>query len=206
MTSLSLRVRALVDKVHGGKVNAAATDIGIAQSTLAQIVSGEVKNPRANALAAIAGHYGASLDWLMAGAGARPEILDKQSDGMRAMLKWRGIVRSMDLPEDVAALTRELPHAMYKWIELLPGLIPPDRRDGSAWVPLDEAIGHICTACSVFFAGSIEAQGTGQVRDVMVKSARVLEHFTGRTAAEFGVGKVVVKPAKRTRSTSKKRI
>ncbi len=67
--TLSTRLRSLVDHGHGGSVNAAAKDIGMPQSSLAKILSGDVESPRGKTLQQIAGFYHCSIGWLMAGEG-----------------------------------------------------------------------------------------------------------------------------------------
>lgn len=80
--TLAQRLRYLIDHAHNGSVNAAATAIGIPQQTLAQIVSGQVKSPRAGALERIARYFRVPLGWLQDGRGeppkARPMILRVQ--------------------------------------------------------------------------------------------------------------------------------
>ena len=106
--TLAGRVTRLIDRVHAGNVNAAAKDMGLAQTTLAQIASGKVTNPRTAAVERIAWFYGAGVGWLLAGEGSEPRILTAnlgetipQTEGLR----WLLIVESL---EGSPALTTEL--------------------------------------------------------------------------------------------------
>jgi transcriptional regulator with XRE-family HTH domain len=73
-TTIAQRVRGLVDRLHGGSVNAAAREIGIPQRTLARIVEGRVEYPRADALQKLAAWYGTSIEWLLTGKGEPPVV------------------------------------------------------------------------------------------------------------------------------------
>lgn len=97
--SIAARVRGLVERVHGGSVNAAAKDAAVPQRTLARLVSGEVESPRADVLQKLASYYGASLEWLMTGDGDGPRM-DESSKGefLRHSLRLRSALRELPIP------------------------------------------------------------------------------------------------------------
>lgn len=78
------------------------------QTTLAKIVSGEIKNPRAQTLQLIAAVFDADLNWLVSGAGELPPVLQAEPPvGATAeMLRWESIVLRLARhnPELLAAL------------------------------------------------------------------------------------------------------
>ena len=67
MGSTATRVQWLIDRYHGGKVNAAARDTGVPQPTLYGIVTGSVVNPRVDSIQKIAAFYQVGVDWLLTG-------------------------------------------------------------------------------------------------------------------------------------------
>src|SRR5437899_2974383 len=95
MKDVGVRVRELIDRVHGGSVNAAAKALGIPQSSLAKIVSGAVKNPRVQTLQIIVNHFGGTLDWLATGEGQAPPLLQESPWNVvpqAEYLRWRSLV------------------------------------------------------------------------------------------------------------------
>ena len=99
--SLESRVRWLIDEVHHGSVNAAATAIGIPQQTLAQIASGQVRSPRAATLEQIAGFYDTSLEWLVSGKGRVPDLPTSEQ------LQLARRLSALDVPPHVADALQE---------------------------------------------------------------------------------------------------
>jgi transcriptional regulator with XRE-family HTH domain len=101
---LGERLRRLVAAVHGGNMNAAARDVGVAQPTIRRIIEGEQeKGPRADVVQSIARYYNISLDWLMSGAGDEPRILKEPSIlPLAEELRWRNLVSHLELPQPAA--------------------------------------------------------------------------------------------------------
>jgi transcriptional regulator with XRE-family HTH domain len=69
---LKERMGELIQRHHGGNVNAAAKRIRIAQPTLRDIVIGKSENPKRETLEKIASSYGVSVDWLLGTSAAAP--------------------------------------------------------------------------------------------------------------------------------------
>jgi transcriptional regulator with XRE-family HTH domain len=106
--SIADRLKLLIARVFDGSVNAAAAYIGMKQTTLAKIVSGEIKSPRAATLQLIAVVFDADLNWLVSGVGELPPVLQTEpAEGATAeMLRWESIVLRLARhnPELLAAL------------------------------------------------------------------------------------------------------
>jgi len=110
------RIRALVDRVHGGSVNAAAIDIGMPQSSLAKILSGDVESPRGTTLQTIARFYEAKVGWLLAGEGTAPSVLTTvvpESVPDREYLRWRLMVHALHPSPRLRIALCLLPDAIY---------------------------------------------------------------------------------------------
>lgn len=73
--NLGSRVRLLIDYFHRGSVNDAARALDIPQRTLADIASGAVETPRAEALTRIAAKFNVTLDWLLTGNPPEPDFI-----------------------------------------------------------------------------------------------------------------------------------
>lgn len=105
MGDLATRVADLIDRFHGGSVNAAARDTGVSQPTLSRIAAGTVRRPRRSALERIASFYGVSLDWLETGEEAASGSVDAAAperwEESREWLRWAATIRRAELPPRV---------------------------------------------------------------------------------------------------------
>jgi len=114
---------------HDGSVNAAAKAMGVPQPTLAQLVSGEVTNPRIDTIRRIAQHFRASEAWLISGAGDAPIVLTRNYPrAAAALLDWDALFDALVLaPADTAVLV-DLPRAMLRFGEDI-GFVSTEMRD-----------------------------------------------------------------------------
>jgi len=103
------RVELLVDLFHRGSVNAAAKAMGIPQPTLAQIVRGKVKSPRAHVLQAIAGFYEISVDWILTGQGKGPDLNGQPPELFFAAREWNAVLAELELPSSALHAVEILP-------------------------------------------------------------------------------------------------
>src|SRR4051794_33478520 len=97
-SELGGRIGQLIRSRHGA-VNSAAKAMGIPQRTLAAIVSGEIKNPRAELVTRVAQFHQVTTDWLLTGKGEGPEQRDPFR-GIEEVLKWDDLVLRLKLPEE----------------------------------------------------------------------------------------------------------
>jgi transcriptional regulator with XRE-family HTH domain len=116
--SIAERVRSLIDRVHGGSVNAAARDTGIPQRTLARIADGTVENPRADALQRLATFYKASLEWLLSGQGEGPQhplgpdTREGNEMALREILRVNMLQKRLKLSRNAAGAITVFPSAV----------------------------------------------------------------------------------------------
>ncbi len=178
--SLSSRVRSLVDRVHGGSVNAAARDIGIAQSTLAPIAAGTVQKPRAEALERIATFYKSTPEWLLQGAGDPPRCLKDQEYALAERLRWAATVGRLELSAQAAqALWAQPDEILRLWVSAphgpaAPGSLPAatlgdiQRHSLTAWIRmielLESTLGTDATRACVEALATSLALSLGSIR------------------------------------------
>ena len=125
MPPLSAQLEYLVNAYHGGNINEAARDVGVAQPTLARLlgrVGGRPPNPSAAVLRLIADHYEASIDWLLTGEGRGPGLDPAREIPGADVLRWRSVLRRLQLPRDVLETWLLVPGASWRAARLgLPG-------------------------------------------------------------------------------------
>jgi transcriptional regulator with XRE-family HTH domain len=107
---VSRRLQLLIDRFHGGSVNAAAPIMGIPQRTLARIVAGQ-SEPKADAVAYIARVYGVPVDWLMTGEGLGP-TRDEAHQRPADELAWASVIEQLALPPALNQLLYALPRVI----------------------------------------------------------------------------------------------
>jgi hypothetical protein len=134
---------------YDDNVNAAAKAIGMPQRTLADIVSGDVENPRANALQKLGEHFHVSLEWLLNGPGDWPEYQDtepllRQGSLSSAMTSWvrnmarlgeplfYDVLEGVERPEDInihklqhatARFSRDFQKAWYVYLTTIADIL-----------------------------------------------------------------------------------
>jgi transcriptional regulator with XRE-family HTH domain len=174
--ALAGRVRRLVDRVHGGSVNQAAKDVGIAQPTLARIVAGDVHNPRMAALSKLSAFYGATTDWLLTGAGASPEILDSSPSSAlnhrNVVARWILMVRKLELPAPIEEVMVSLPSHTTTAMQLMYNLFPFDESTSEA---LNKAMVQEHEAWLTVLTAALRYRGEAGARELLIDHASVLK-------------------------------
>lgn len=112
--SLADRVMSLVRQYHAGSTNAAATAMKIPQQTLAQIVTGVVKNPRVNTLKRIADFYRVSVEWLLTGGGETPPYYGTGSE-----LGWLDTLDRLGVSPRMFGVMAGVPLTAYSAVRVL---------------------------------------------------------------------------------------
>src|SRR5688500_17216052 len=137
--TLADRLKALVQRWDRGSVNAAARRIGLNQQTLDRIARGEVKNPRSDALQAIAKTYRVSVDWLLTGEGHGPRV-DDDVTPWPELWAWADLLEQLQLPLPVYDAMFRLPFTVQA---CGPEGIPPADLTGRALLSAPAAFGRV---------------------------------------------------------------
>lgn len=117
---LGQRTRWLVDRYWGGSVNRAAKDLGVTQSLLHRVASGELDSPRTSVVDAFRRYFDVSSDWLLGGDGPEPGALDAAGRPLvPGVARWRRVVEQMELDPTMAREVLELPYSVWRAAELL---------------------------------------------------------------------------------------
>lgn len=176
-SGLSERVRALVAAYHAGSVNAAASDIGIPQSSLARLVGGQVTTPRLPAIQAIARYYGVSLGWLLEGEGEAP-LLDLPPERLKLnLLATRIAADDSELEQLIRGLPNGPSWALGALLAEFPGGGEAEvfGKESRAQVPTAAELS--CQAWRLMLDAMAQAVGYGRLRS-----------FLGANRALLGLG------------------
>ena len=165
-SDLASRVQGLVDRYHGGSVNAAAAAIGVPQRSLARVAAGEVTSPRVAILEAIARYFGVSLDWLTSGVGETPPVASPIGEAGSAWLQWRRLVVDLALPAVSREALWHLPlAATWAWRDLCAGKQEDGKRSTELLAQVNEAETSLWL---MLFRGLIESYGLERVRQALI--------------------------------------
>lgn len=179
--SLSSRVRDLVDSVWGGSVNRAAKDLGISQSLLHRVASGDLVSTRTSVVDAFRRYLEVSADWLLGGPGPKPGVYDRAGRPLVAGVpRWRRVLERLELGPPVLQEVEDLPYGIWRAAGLLRG-------DGSAGS--SEADLHALTASleawAILFESALEDEGIAAVQDRVQRGRALLRLGTSGEAARF---------------------
>jgi transcriptional regulator with XRE-family HTH domain len=224
--NIGSRLRRLIDAAHDGSVNRAASMTGLSHVTLGRIVKGQVTNPRAEALSRIAAAYQTTIDWLLHGKGAEPEILSgaivsDEAERLEAIesgdvarkptpraIEYLLMMARLELSNEASAVLRSLPTQVSHAVIALPFPISV-----SQVAILDEAREAAYEAWRKLFAAVIASVGQEAFREIVETNVATLRAYMppDLTPEQFDVHdrfqRAVNQPrAKRARSNSKKRI
>jgi hypothetical protein len=108
------QLRVLIDLEHEGSIRKAAAALEESPRTLAAIVSGQVKHPRADLVERIAKKKDVSVDWLLTGKGKGPEDRTEFDPDMpwAELLEWAALVDSLAEPGPVRDALFRLPFTL----------------------------------------------------------------------------------------------
>ena len=178
MTVLSSRVSQLVNRYHGGSVNAAAKDVGVPQPTLSRIVAGKVAEPRLHALERIAGFYNVSVGWLKGDRAGGPPRLTPWGVARVEWLRWKNLVESLNLPSPLGRALLDMPLSIeLAHISLVPHLITRggksrtlrllEKATGSG---LSAGMAHAISAWYSLLAPLVSQYGVTDVREAIMQN------------------------------------
>jgi transcriptional regulator with XRE-family HTH domain len=170
------RIKLLIERFHGGSVNAAAPTMGVPQRTLARIVGGQ-SEPKADTVAHIAAVYGVPVTWLLTGDGPGPTVNEREQRSADE-LAWRSVIVELALPEPLAYLLQWLPRslgALWLLTGELSGSVPGQMRDED----LAQALEH--RAYTTFFRALIREYGAPEVRRFVARHATRLRDRMSQT-------------------------
>ena len=178
---LALRVQGLVDRFHGGSVNAAARQAGVEQQTMRRIVLGDIQNPRSDTLRRIADANGATIDWLLTGRGSEPEGPDAaihrviaDPETVTSGGNWLSLVKELELPEELHAEMVSWPFAPTVTDLTLSLTLGAERQEDAARNAM-KATRAMAAAWHAFLTGLIALYGRERIRDALIERAADLQ-------------------------------
>ena len=135
---LKKRVQEIVELYWAGNVKAAAIQLGIPQNTLYRIASGETPNPRADALLKIADFAGASVEYLLTGAGRGPQTFTARGRRIsgESLRWWRLVDQLYPKMSRVRELLDSLPFGPQGFI----AICHPQSKSSGRPVPSDKLL------------------------------------------------------------------
>jgi transcriptional regulator with XRE-family HTH domain len=187
--TLARRVRSLVESIHGGSINAAATDLGMAHPTLARIVDGRVQSPRSDALEKIGKFYGVSADWLLTGEGKGPA---PQTDAnvlpQVELYRWYRVVDRIEPNAELKTVMYALPNAIRNAVNNTPFQVGAQtQHDLRIRASYRDAVAHELQGWSMLITTWLDGWGTETVRAYLGRDAVMKELRGGfRTPARAG--------------------
>lgn len=181
--SLGARVAELVDRHHGGSVNAAATHTGVPQPTLRRLVEGKTRNPHAHLLTTLAGYYDVDVGWLLTGQGRGPaDDATRTTPLSGEWIAWAQLVASLPLDDATREALLYLPTATVAafygtgWREMVEGgaHLPSAADARQSILALGQANGREVQAwtfllrqlISLYGAKSVAANLTGRIDEI----------------------------------------
>jgi hypothetical protein len=105
------RVMALVERYFEGNVFKAARTWKVAQPTLQRLVTGKVKEPRADLLQRIAKYHGTTIEWLLEGVG--PDPYSEHPYPIVERRQFEDVVGGLVLEPDVRKALLALPSQIF---------------------------------------------------------------------------------------------
>ncbi len=161
--TLADRVRHLITARHAS-VNSAARVLGLPQRTLADVVSGKVKNPRADLVKRIAEFHGVTTDWLISGEGELPPLdPDLMHFPVEAAGKWDELIGGLGLSLEAEEIIGGAPYAFGDTIAQLPFVLERDDHEAVAKIRKARYFGY--AAWIALVSSLIDLWGKDVVRE-----------------------------------------